>query len=268
MECQRPQQVRTPPPRPPPPGATAAAGAESDTRVSDVFKSFQQLHDKAFAKVEKGLNADSEGDLTAAERYYTEGFALLERILDVDCENLPGASASEKDQAKLMQQKMNKTKWQVTYRLEALRGDTHRDQASASGFTELPAEQPQDGVRLPSYDEAVSSGPTSMSSVSPSSLMSDATLGDSIMAAEYPNLAGQRQSMHGTELFSVDAGVQIFHITPEGFVSAPSYPSALHIVKLEEGEDGRTESQEPPAFLQVRFQFCRLLVCSMMCVCS
>ena len=85
-----------------------------------------------------------------------------------------------------------------------------------------------------------------------SSLISDAALGDSIMNSEYPNIAharDQRLSAHGTELFSVQAGVQIFNISPEGYVSAPSYPTSLHVVKLHEAEDSNTDG--PPAFLQV-----------------
>lgn len=247
----RPRQTRTPPPRPPPPGVSAVQG--DSQQASTAFKNFHQLHDKAFAAVEKGLTADSDGDLTAAEQYYTEGFALLEQVLNVDCENLPGASAGENDQAKLMQQKMSKTKWQIMYRLEALRGDAnHR---STAAFSDLQEDQSNTGVRLPSYEEAVSSVTTSFSSITTASIMSDAALGDSIMATEYPNRSSNRLSTQGTELFSISEGVQIFYITPEGFVSAPSYPTSLHVICLEKPEDGETDPrfnrETPPAFVQV-----------------
>ena len=75
------------------------------------------------------------------------------------------------------------------------------------------------------------------------------------MSAEYPGHASGELSTEGTALFSISDGVQIFHITGEGYVSAPSYPTALHIVKFQETMDGNRESMlannAPPAFIQV-----------------
>lgn len=247
MECagQRQPQGRIAPPRPPPPGSSAAERRTVNGQATAAFQAFQKLHDKTYATVQKALNADEEGDMVAAEQYYASCLPLLDETLAADCENLPGATPSETDTAKQMQQKMNKTKLQITYRLESIRSDS--SQMSALPDTSLSSQQSA-GVRLPSYDEAVSS--------SQSSLVSDAALGDSIMSAEYPSLAaGQRVSTEGTALFSIPDGVQIFHITCEGYVSAPSYPTALHIVKLQEPMEGNSElrlaNDAPPAFLQV-----------------
>jgi len=55
-------------------------------------------------------------------------------------------------------------------------------------------------------------------------------------------------------LCRIDAGVQIYFITPEGYVSAPSYPSSLSIYQLTDGPDqaaAASNSEMAPAFLQV-----------------
>ena len=55
-------------------------------------------------------------------------------------------------------------------------------------------------------------------------------------------------------LCQIDAGVQIYFITPEGYVSAPSYPSSLSIYLLSDGPDeaaSASNCENPPAFLQV-----------------
>ena len=55
-------------------------------------------------------------------------------------------------------------------------------------------------------------------------------------------------------LLSIPDGVQIFFISPNGLVSAPSYPTALHIVTFDrDSEQSRSiHAGAPPAFLYVR----------------
>ncbi|XP_010013537.1 PREDICTED: spartin isoform X1 [Nestor notabilis] len=52
------------------------------------------------------------------------------------------------------------------------------------------------------------------------------------------------------ELILISQGVQIFFVTPDGQVSAPSYPGYLRIVKFLD-TDGETAQNRPSAFLQV-----------------
>ncbi|XP_012693406.2 spartin isoform X1 [Clupea harengus] len=61
-----------------------------------------------------------------------------------------------------------------------------------------------------------------------------------------------RQSLgeEGEEMFFLPHGVQIFFVTPEGHVSAPSYPGYLRIVKFT-NESSERMPHRPPAFLQV-----------------
>ncbi|XP_056139779.1 spartin b isoform X2 [Lampris incognitus] len=54
----------------------------------------------------------------------------------------------------------------------------------------------------------------------------------------------------GTELLYIPRGVQIFFVTPEGQVSAPSYPGYLRLVKFT-NERSESMPNRPPAFLQV-----------------
>ncbi|CAL8333713.1 unnamed protein product [Boreogadus saida] len=52
------------------------------------------------------------------------------------------------------------------------------------------------------------------------------------------------------ELFFLPHGVQLFFVTPDGQVSAPSYPGVLRLVRFT-GERPRGAPSRPPAFLQV-----------------
>lgn len=52
------------------------------------------------------------------------------------------------------------------------------------------------------------------------------------------------------ELILIPQGVQIFFVTPDGQVSAPSYPGYLRIVKFLD-TDSEMAQNRPPAFLQV-----------------
>uniref|UniRef100_H3A8R9 Spartin n=1 Tax=Latimeria chalumnae TaxID=7897 RepID=H3A8R9_LATCH len=52
------------------------------------------------------------------------------------------------------------------------------------------------------------------------------------------------------ELLLIPQGVQIFYVTYDGQVSAPSYPGYLRIVKFSDSSSGAAQNR-PPAFLQV-----------------
>ncbi|KAM3875605.1 spartin-like [Diretmus argenteus] len=54
----------------------------------------------------------------------------------------------------------------------------------------------------------------------------------------------------GEEMLFIPHGVQIFFVTPEGHVSAPSYPGYLRLVKFTSEQSERMPNR-PPAFLQV-----------------
>lgn len=60
----------------------------------------------------------------------------------------------------------------------------------------------------------------------------------------------QNFGVDADELILIPHGVQIFYVTPDGQVSAPSYPGYLRIVRFFDSEEARTQNR-PPAFLQV-----------------
>ncbi|KAM9853110.1 spartin b isoform 2-T2 [Aulostomus maculatus] len=60
----------------------------------------------------------------------------------------------------------------------------------------------------------------------------------------------QSMGEDGEELLYIPRGVQIFFVTPEGLVSAPSYPGFLRLVKFASVHSERMPNR-PPAFLQV-----------------
>ena len=53
----------------------------------------------------------------------------------------------------------------------------------------------------------------------------------------------------GEILFSM-AGVQVFHVSPGGEVTTPSYPETLHLIKLDRERD-KSGTDLPPAFIEV-----------------
>lgn len=65
------------------------------------------------------------------------------------------------------------------------------------------------------------------------------------------NSTPQSMGEEGEELLYIPHGVQIFFVTPEGQVSAPSYPGYLRLVKFT-CDHSDSMSNRPPAFLQVR----------------
>lgn len=195
------------------------------------YKIIQSYHDNAYKHIEKGLSADESENFDEAVNQYRAGLQFLDKGLAIDCEKLK-ATEEKKDSAKLLQQKMTKTKLQIEYRLQSI--EVQRNVHSRHPTTPMDLNQP------PSYEDVMSE---SGSSISDTAFQS---LGDSIMSDE----SSEVFDADATEIHNIPDGVQIFFITPEGYVSAPSYPSSLKIFKFISEPTART-GQRPPAFLQV-----------------
>ncbi|XP_052251062.1 spartin-like [Dreissena polymorpha] len=214
-----PQQSRSRPSRPPPPG--------SQILSANTLAKLQEYHDSAFRLVEQGLSADEEGKSNDARAFYESGTSAVNSALKIDCEHLQGTEA-EKDKAREIQQKLNKTKLQIEYRLQALR---------ASEIAMPSAPEAMDLEAPPSYEASMSD-------------QQFAALGDSIMSAESTD--SQILTANATEIFCIPNNVQIFFISPEGYVSAPSYPSSLKVFRFnEQPAEGASSTIQPSAFLQV-----------------
>lgn len=184
--------------------------------------------------IEAGLSADEQGRVEEARTLYQNGLQTVNKVLAVNCEQISG-NEDQKNEAKKLQQKLNKTKLQIEYRLQAIR-------ASEIAIPSAPLAAPR-GMELeqpPSYEDATRTIQDSQFVALGDSIMGDATTDSASMMA------------NATEIFSIPDGVQIFFITPEGYVSAPSYPSALKIFKFHEEEDQASGTvSRPSAFLQV-----------------
>lgn len=70
----------------------------------------------------------------------------------------------------------------------------------------------------------------------------------------------QNLGVDADELILIPQGVQIFFVTPDGQVSAPSYPGYLRIVKFLD-TDSEMAQNRPPAFLQVTGKSFSLITC-------
>nr|XP_046245581.1 spartin b isoform X2 [Scatophagus argus] len=107
----------------------------------------------------------------------------------------------------------------------------------------VPAEQP------PAYSPQAADGHLSISYGTEEGEMS--LVGDEFYSRT-SNSTPSPQSMgeEGEELLYIPHGVQMFFVTPEGQVSAPSYPGYLRLVKFTSDRSDRMPNR-PPAFLQV-----------------
>ncbi|XP_075892929.1 spartin-like isoform X2 [Nelusetta ayraudi] len=105
------------------------------------------------------------------------------------------------------------------------------------------AEQP------PAYSPQAADGHLSISYGTESGEMS--AVGDEFFSRTSNSTPSpQSVSEEGEELLCIQHGVQIFFVTPDGHVSAPSYPGYLRLVKFT-SDHSNTMPNRPPAFLQV-----------------
>lgn len=119
----------------------------------------------------------------------------------------------------------------------------------AAGSPSQPRQASQNELP-PAYTPQAVDGHTSISygtDTGEMSIVGDEFYSHSPSAPPSPQSLGE----DGEELLFLPHGVQIFYVTPEGHVSAPSYPGYLRIVKFTSERSERMPLR-PPAFLQVR----------------
>ncbi len=222
MECNTGSRPERPPPPPPP--TQRQAQPRRQTTQDDRITNITNFHDEAYLYIEQGLSCDELGQTEQATFLYKKAITSIDKAVEINSNatNKQGASWEIVHQMII---KMIKTKAQMSSRIDHL---LTTDAAAARGVTDPP----------PSYEAATSI------------MQTDDTF-DSIMNDNELN-ASQESLANATELFCIEDGVQIFFITPEGYVSAPSYPSALVICKLDQQQAQCASNMDtPPAFLKV-----------------
>lgn len=243
-------------------------------------------YDTAFECINKALTADEAGDKARALDLYKRGRQHLLRAISVpsrgeECVGSSWESAREK------QQKMQETLGNITTRLAVLETSSGLDTATQPSVPDVPAESlyptksmlqrpAPPNLLSPSVQGAggVGGGVAGLSPRHPLGMAEppaySAQAADGHVSISYGTNAGemplvgdeffshtsnstpspQSLSEDGEELLFIPHGVQIFFVTPEGQVSAPSYPGYLRLVKFTSEHSERTPNR-PPAFLQV-----------------
>lgn len=212
----------------------------------------KEFHDEAYAVIERALSLEETNGTHEAVNLYENGLRLLEQALSMQCDK--GHCIGENwDKARLIQMKMRKSREDVLTRLSTL--SEQRSEISYSCPEKFSSEMP------PSYEEATSSTvdgprtsnrpprppPVNSSSKSFHDVCQKLPVVDRI--SKFNAIPPEAES-----LFNIPKGVQVFFVSANGDVSAPSYPTALTIYRLCRGTQPSTSlenNQMPPAFLEV-----------------
>ncbi|XP_070982990.1 spartin-like isoform X6 [Oncorhynchus clarkii lewisi] len=232
-------------------------------------------YEKAFECINRGLTEDEAGHKAQALAQYTKGRQHLLRAISVPSQGHECVGCSW-ESARQMQHKMQETLNNITTRLAVL--ETSPDPelpppldasngvpGTASNsylYPKLEKEKPEQPsppkllmtncqpvvpVDLPpAYSSQAADGHLTISYGTESGEMS--LVGEEFYSHMSP--APQSLGEDGEELFFLSHGVQIFFVTPDGQVSAPSYPGYLRMVKFTSQQSERVPNR-PPAFLQV-----------------
>ncbi|XP_074159582.1 spartin isoform X3 [Sminthopsis crassicaudata] len=252
------------------------------------IKIIKEAYKQAFIFVNKGLNADELGQKGEAKNYYSKGREHLLQGVSISLSG-SNCTGSEWESAKQMQQKMQETLQNVNMRLGILEQnpssfDPRNLQEGSQLYPVLPPDGKPEKPSLPPslisssvQTEVNGNSPsTSMdlhSVVSPVSLEAPPAYtpcaADGHYTLSYGTQSGEFSSVGKDyyttsarpppletlgvdveELILIPSGVQIFFVTPDGEVSAPSYPGYLRIVKFL-GTTSEAAQNRPSGFLQV-----------------
>lgn len=254
------------------------------------IKAIKAAHKKAFVYVNRALSTDELGQKAEAKNYYRQGLDHLLRGIAVPSHG-PECTGPHWESARQMQQKMRQTLENVKARLNILEegaqlnpaaetpglypavpsrenperlavphslpaaggsvGSTSQGQPAVMSPTS-PMAQTQPSEAPPAYTPEATGGHYTVSYGTDSGEFS--SVGDEFYAqcAQPPPI--QNFGVDAEELILIPRGVQIFYVTPDGQVTAPSYPGYLRIVRFLDN-DGAAAQNRPPAFLQVMISY-------------
>ncbi|XP_018409616.1 PREDICTED: spartin isoform X2 [Nanorana parkeri] len=254
-----------------------------------LIRSIEEEYRKAFLYINKGLNADENGYKEDARNFYRQGQEHLLRGLGVSLQS-PEYIGPAWDSARQMQVKMQETLENVNTRLNILKqgmmGRVPEPRAAlAPQYPSLPAAQkerpgrpplptmppfpaePVSGIACVPTNNPTPLNPFTEGAVAPPAYTPQATDGHycvsygtdsgehSIVGDDFYSMTAQPPPVQSLgvdaeELVLIPRGVQIFFVTPDGDVSAPSYPGYLRIIKFMDTSSEMAQTR-PPAFLQV-----------------
>eukprot|EP00914_Ancora_sagittata_P028262 GHVO01055687.1.p1 GENE.GHVO01055687.1~~GHVO01055687.1.p1 ORF type:complete len:219 (-),score=13.62 GHVO01055687.1:555-1211(-) len=178
-----------------------------------IIRSIKNSHDEAFLYINQGLTSDELSQTEQAVHLYSKGL----RCIDLAVEQYRAAQrdslceGEEWNRVQKMVQKMTTQRGQIQSRVDVL---MQTDTDVVRSLSDPP----------PSYED----------SLTPDIIDG----GDEDLSVQLAN--AQR-------CFLIEDGVQIFFISTEGYVSAPSYPSELGVYRFKEP----VEEGVAPAFLKV-----------------
>ncbi|XP_075055105.1 spartin isoform X2 [Mixophyes fleayi] len=249
-----------------------------------LVRSIEEEYRKAFHYINKGLNADEAGYKEDAGNYYRQGQEHLIRGLSVSLQG-PQCIGPAWDSARQMQVKMQETLENINTRLNILQQSMSGcPTAGASAlYPSLPPKEkpnrppipqmppfpsePINGVSCVAAGTGEAVNPFIGGASAPPAYTPQATDGHytvsygtesgehSIVGDEFYTMNTQPPPVQSLgvdaeELILIPRGVQIFYVTPDGLVSAPSYPGYLRIIKFMDTTSEMAQGR-PPAFLQV-----------------
>lgn len=188
-----------------------------------LLKRLQRHYDTAMQLVNDGLCLDENGKSNDAINMYSMSMEEIQKGMNITLDDQQ-LDNEDRESYREMMHKLAKTKMQIESRLDMLRLSNTPTLASDGPNMDSP----------PSYEEVMSSPSSGFSS-----------------ASNYSNVVNgnRRVSRDATQIFCIPDGVQIFYITADGHITAPSYPNALTINRIAPSVE--PSSDTPPAFLQV-----------------
>ncbi|XP_073672039.1 spartin a isoform X2 [Paramisgurnus dabryanus] len=236
------------------------------TEPAEVHK-IRVHYKKALQCLKTGLQHDEIGNEGQALILYKQGRQHLLSGLEVNTKGHQNVGPSW-DFARQTQVKMQKTLSTVTPRLQILESTPTQGQQL---YPTLPAFQDPQPLRLHRQSNqvsgsggspAVSASPVvgfAVPSVIPPAYTPQPTNGHMSISngGPFQSALNQRQACApvnlreaGMEIMFLPSGVQMFFVSAEGQVSAPSYPGYLRIIKYN-NQNSNCSSRYAPAYLQV-----------------
>ncbi|KAM8975666.1 spartin [Pelodytes ibericus] len=261
-----------------------------DMEANTLIRSIEEEYRKAFHYINKGLSTDEAGYKEQARNYYRQGQEHLLRGLRVPLQRPecvgPAWDSARQMQRKMHETLQNvHTRLNIlqqsmpTAPLSPPAACTPAQLPNQHPEKEIPARPPPPNLPVvPPEPCPVNNGacfapgnepmnPFIGGAAAPPAYTPQATDGHytvsygtesgehSIVGDEFYSMSTQPPPVQSLgvdaeELILIPRGVQIFYVTPDGLVSAPSYPGYLRIVKFMDANNAVTQGR-PPAFLQV-----------------